>query len=326
MKVAVIGLGSMGKRRIRLLLERSDIEIIGIDSNIERCAEVSGRFHIKTYHSLKEALIDIEIQGAVISTSPLSHSTIIKDCLNSNLHVFTEINLVQDGYDENIRLAEKKGLVLFLSSTFLYRQETQRIIKEVRNTKGSVNYIYHVGQYLPDWHPWESYSSYFIGDPRTNGCREIMAIELPWIVSAFGNIKRVKVLRGKISGLNIDYNDSYQILLEHDTGVRGTFNVDVVSRKATRHLEIYGENLYMTWNGTPDSLYMYDTEKKEDIKIEFENASEHISGYAAFVTENPYREELSVFLSQIKDRAFVAKWDFSRDLKVLNIIDMIESK
>ena len=38
-------------------------------------------------------------------------------------------------YDENLRLAKEKSLVLFLSSTFLYRKETQTIINKVHQTK-----------------------------------------------------------------------------------------------------------------------------------------------------------------------------------------------
>ena len=41
MKIIVIGLGSMGKRRIRLLTEKKEIELFGVDSNKERCKEVS---------------------------------------------------------------------------------------------------------------------------------------------------------------------------------------------------------------------------------------------------------------------------------------------
>ena len=37
MKVIVIGLGSMGKRRIRLLSEHKDVEIYGIDTQDQRC-------------------------------------------------------------------------------------------------------------------------------------------------------------------------------------------------------------------------------------------------------------------------------------------------
>ncbi len=236
MKIIVIGLGSMGKRRIRLISENKDVELFGIDSQEARCAEVKEKFGIICYNSIDEACKAQNIEAAIISTSPLSHASIIKECLEHDLHVFTEINLVQDGYDENIALAKSKDKVLFLSSTFLYRKETQTIIEKVREAKCPLNYIYHVGQYLPDWHPWESYNNYFIGNPKTNGCREIMAIDLPWVVTAFGAIKDVKVMKSKNTELNISYNDNYLIMLEHESGAKGVFAVDVVARKPYRHI------------------------------------------------------------------------------------------
>ena len=325
MKIIVIGLGSMGKRRLRLLSERNDLELFGIDSQESRCEEVKEKFGITCFKSITEAVEAENIETAVISTSPLSHAAIIKECLTHNLHVFTEINLVQDSYEENMALAKEKNLVLFLSSTFLYRKETQTIIEKVQNAKCPLNYIYHVGQYLPDWHPWESYNSYFIGNPRTNGCREIMAIDLPWVVSAFGPIKSVSAIKSKNTELNITYNDNYLITLEHESGHKGVFAVDVVARKSGRNIEIFGEQLHLSWNGTADSLKVFNIEEKKDEIVSFDDASEHVEGYAAFVTENPYREELNSFLKQIADRDYSPAWDFEKDKVVLDIIDQIEA-
>ena len=189
----------MGKRRIRLLSERNDVSIIGVDTQVLRREEVKVKFGIECYISLEEACRVNNIDAAVISTSPLSHAAIIKECLEHNLHVFTEINLISTSYEDNMQLAEEKGKVLFLSSTFLYQEDTLKIIERIKNVNSPVNYIYHVGQYLPDWHPWESYNDYFIGNPRTNGCREIMAIELPWIYTAFGKVTDFKVMKSKNS-------------------------------------------------------------------------------------------------------------------------------
>lgn len=325
MKIIVIGLGSMGKRRIRLMSEHKTVELFGIDSQASRCAEVKEKFGLTCYNSIDEACLAQHIDAAIISTSPLSHASIIKECLNHNLHVFTEINLVQDGYNENIALAKEKGKVLFLSSTFLYRKETQTIIQKVHEAKCPLNYIYHVGQYLPDWHPWENYNNYFIGNPKTNGCREIMAIDLPWVVTAFGAIKEIKVMKSKNTELNIQYNDNYLIMLEHENGTKGVFAVDVVSRKPYRHIDVYGEQLQLSWNGTADSLNQYDIESKQEVNITFENASEHVEGYAAFITENPYREELNAYLKQIEDSNYAPAWDFEKDKVVLDWIDKIEA-
>lgn len=324
LNILVVGLGSMGKRRIRLLLERKDVSVCGVDGQEERCRETAEKFGIRTYASIDEAIQKEHFDCALVCTSPLSHAAIIHLCLENHLHVFTEINLVNDGYEENIALAKQNRLVLFLSSTFLYRKETQYIINSVHETEGKLNYNYHVGQYLPDWHPWESYNNYFIGNPRTNGCREIMAIDMPWLVTAFGAITNVQVLKDKNTSLNISYNDNYLLLIEHESGAKGMIAVDVMSRKAVRHFEVYGENLYLTWNGTPNSLMRYDIENKKESLIQFDDASEHQEGYAAFVTENPYREEIAAFLNEIQG-VHSAKWDFEKDKDVLAIIDTIEA-
>ncbi len=325
MKLIVIGLGSMGKRRIRLLSEHEDIKIFGIDSQDSRCEEVKEKFGLKCFKSIEEACTDEHIEAAVISTSPLSHAAIIKECLNRNLHVFTEINLVQDGYDEIIRTAKNKNLVLFLSSTPLYKKEIKKVIERVRLQKCPLSYIYHKGQYLPDWHPWESYNNYFIGNPKTNGCREIFAIELPWLTTAFGPIKSIHAIKSKNTNLNITYNDDYLVIIEHENGNKGVLAVDVVSRKPYRHLDIYGEQFQMSWDGTADSLYEYNIDDKEDLNYTFEDASEHIEGYAAYITENPYREELNSFLKKIKDSTNYSAWDFEKDKVILDWIDKIEA-
>ena len=325
MKIIVIGLGSMGKRRIRLLSEKKDIQIFGIDSQEARCLEVEDKFKVKCFSSIAEVVDQEHPDAAVISTSPLSHAAIIKECLENNLHVFTEINLVADSYAENMALAKEKGKVLFLSSTFLYRKETQTIIEKAHKATCPLNYIYHIGQYLPDWHPWESYNNYFIGNPKTNGCREIMTIDLPWIVTAFGPIKRVSAVKSKNTQLNINYNANYLITLEHENGNKGVLAVDVVTRKSIRHIDVYGETFQLSWDGTADSLTEYDVENKVEVKVEVDDASEHVDGYAAFITENPYREELNAFLAQITDIKVVPAWTFEKDLKLLKIIDQIEA-
>jgi hypothetical protein len=59
--------------------------------------------------------------------------------------------------------------------------------------------------------------------------------------------------------------------------------------------------------------------------IQFDDASEHVDGYAAFITENPYREELNAFLAQIASPTAVPAWTFEKDFDLLKIIDQIEA-
>jgi len=324
MNIAVIGLGSMGKRRIRLLKGMSDdFSIVGVDEKPDRRLNAEKDFSIKTYERLGDALSETHPECAVVSASPLSHSSIIRECLKNDCHVFTELNLVSDGYEENIRLAAKKDKVLFLSSTFLYRDEIRHIRKRTGQANEGLNYIYHVGQYLPDWHPWEAVQDYFVSDKRTNGCRELFAIELPWLIKAFGKIEGFEVLSGKNTALPLDYDDNYLLLLRHENGNKGMLAVDVVSRKAVRNLEVYGEGLYIAWDGTPEGLREYDIEQRELRTVGLSGSYEHLDSYASFVIENAYRNELEAFMKEVNGES-AAEYTFEEDLGVLSLIDRIE--
>lgn len=325
MNFGVIGLGSMGKRRIRLIKDNfPEINVVGIDNSAERCEEVKSLFDINVYNDSNDFFDENNFDGVFISTPPLTHSKIINQALNSNLNVFTEINLVDDGYDENIELSNKKGLVLFLSSTQLYRKEINFIGSKVDKSDKLTNYIYHIGNYLPDWHPWESYKNFFVGDKRTNGCREILAIELPWIVNVFGGIKQIHVSKNKITGLDIDYPDSFFVTINHNDGSKGVLIVDLASRNAVRNLEVINECFHIIWDGTPQGLKCFDIESKELKNINLYDEISTEEDYNQTIIENAYLEEIKDFFDVINSDK-KGLHSFEKDKYILDIIDIIEN-
>lgn len=324
MKIMVIGLGSMGRRRLRLLrMYNNNFEIIGVDGRLDRRAQAKDMFDIETFSTVEDVLENQNVKCAFISTPPASHNNIIKKCLSNGLHVFTELNLIADGYEENIDLSQKMGLTLFLSSTLLYRKEIRAIKDKISHHNGNLNYIYHVGQYLPDWHPWETYKDFFVNNKRTNGCREIFAIELPWITHVFGDITSFSVEKSKNSTLDIDYNDNYLLIINHVTGHKGVFAVDVISRKAVRNLEVYGQDLYLNWDGSPMGLNIYDSDKKKNVNINLYDNIDKLSGYETNIIENAYYDEIVDFFNAININT-KPLYSFQKDLDIIRIIDEIE--
>lgn len=323
MKVLVIGLGSMGKRRIRLLKEHfKEVLIVGVDTNEKRVRDVRETMGIACETSIEDAKSKGEIDCAFICTSPLSHADIIKLCLENNWNIFSEINLTDDGYLENIELAERKKRLLFLSSTPLYQGEMKAIHELVSKGEKPIRYVYHVGQYLPDWHPWERYQDFFIGRKRTNGCREIFEIELPWMMHSFGAVKSVRASSSKITSLEIDYHDNYFVELQHENGNAGIFIVDVVAREPVRRLEIYSEDLYIEWNGTPESL-KYKNFDSGEIEILPSGKYVNLDGYSQHINEDSYLNELIEFFDVLSGKK-TAVYDFRDDFRTLRLIDEIE--
>lgn len=323
MKLLIVGLGSMGKRRARLARGMdASIQISGVDTTESRRTEAEG-LGITAYASIGEAVAADKFDAALVCTAPITHAGIISELLDAGLPVFTELNLVSDGYEENMKKAKEKGLPLFLSSTMLYRGETQYIKRQVEAFAKPVNYIYHIGQYLPDWHPWENYKNFFVGDKRTGGVREIFGIDLPWLLDTFGPVKSLHVEKDKISQLEVDYPDSYFVTLRHKNGVKGMLAVDVVSPKAVRNFECFGEGLHLFWEGNPRSLYTFDHDKGEKLPVNTYESFEHDSRYSDNIVENAYVDELANFFAVLKG-AEQPRYSFEKDLETIRLIEAIE--
>ncbi len=323
MKLLIVGLGSMGKRRARLAKGMDpSIQISGVDTTPSRRAEAEG-LGITAYESIGPAVAAQPFDAALVCTAPITHAAIIGQLLDAGLPVFTELNLVDDGYAENIQKAKEKGLPLFLSSTMLYRGETRYIKQQVEAFGKPVNYIYHIGQYLPDWHPWENYKNFFVGDKRTGGVREIFGIDLPWLLDTFGPVKSLHVEKDKISQLEVDYPDSYFITLRHESGVKGILAVDVVSPKAVRNFECFGEGLHLFWEGNPKSLYTFDHDKGEKIPVNTYESVEHDARYSDNIVENAYVDELANFFDVLAGRD-TPRYSFEQDLETIRLIEAIE--
>lgn len=322
MNICVIGLGSMGKRRIRLIKQiEPETQIFGVDSNPLSCNEVSASLNIKCYSSIDECINENKIDVGFICTSPLSHRNILLSLIQNKISVFSEINLDNSYYNEVITLAKENGVKLFLSSTFLYRNEISIITEMVKEYSKPVNYTYHSGQYLLDWHPWQKKEEYFVFDKRTNGCREILAIELPWIINCFGKINKVKVIRQKISDLEVDFEDTYAITVSHENGTVGTLMVDVISRPAIRQLNIASKDLAIKWEGKPETLVRHQNDSWQPIKA-YDNY-DHQSGYAGNIVEDAYLAEIKDFFSYLNNGTN-PKYSYEKDMKVISLINEIE--
>lgn len=321
MRFLIVGLGSMGKRRARLAAGLGH-QIHGVDSAEARRAEAEG-LGIPAYATLEEALAAGGWDAAFVCTAPLSHAAVIGQLLDAGLPVFTELNLVDEGYGLLMEKARQKGVPLFLSSTMLYRGETEYIRQTVKEFAKPVSYIYHIGQYLPDWHPWESYQNFFVGNARTGGVREIFGIELPWLTTAFGPATPVSVQASTLSGLEVAYPDSVFVTLRHQNGTRGFLAVDVVSPKAVRNLEVFGEGLHLFWEGSPTTLSQYDAATREKRPIQSYQTFEHDDRYSDNIVENAYVDEILNFTAVLQGRQ-QPRWSFEKDWEVIRLMDEID--
>ena len=324
MKLLIVGLGSMGKRRARLAKGiDAAIRIAGVDTNETRREEAC-RLGLAdaAYPSIGEAVAAFAPDAALVCTAPLSHAAVIGELLDHSLPVFTELNLVADGYDANLAKAAEKGVPLFLSSTMLYRREIQYIKEQVRQFGKPVHYIYHIGQYLPDWHPWENYKNFFVGNARTGGVREILGIDLPWLLDTFGPVEKMTVQVDSISDLGLPYPDCATLLLRHASGAQGVLAADVVSPKAVRNFECFGDGLHLFWEGNPKALYRFADGDKQ--YVDTYGDFTHDPRYSDNIVENAYVDELTNFFGVLQCKE-TPRWSFEKDRAAVAIMDKVQA-
>lgn len=320
-KVLIIGYGSMGKRRIRLLQKlMPDVSIMCVDSNKERVKQAIQDGH-KAYESLDEA-VALSPDSAFVCAAPGRHADIILRLIDERIPVFTELNLTADKYDEIKEKANRNNVTVFVSSTMLYKRQMRFFKEKMLEQKKPVSYIYHVGQYMPDWHPWENYKDSFFSKKNTNAVREIMTIQFPWIIDTFGRIKRIDAINQNCTSLDICFPDTVIMNVEHENGNIGSVVIDVTSRKSTTNLEIIGEDIHITWGGHNDDLYDFDVKSKEMKHVILYEMEEHVDGYADNIVEEPYEEEIREFLEVIEGKQ--NRYGIDEDAYTLKIIDMIE--
>lgn len=316
MKFLIVGLGSMGKRRIRNLQHLKAGEIIGFDLREDRRKETEEKFKIRTLGDFKKAMAE-NPDALVISTPPDLHMKYAVIAARKNKHFFTEASVVDDGMGELIALLKGKKIVAAPSCTLRFHSSMKKI-KELVDS-GAIGkplaFTYHSGQYLPDWHPWEDYRKFYVAKRATGAAREIVPFELVWLTWVFGSIETVSCFKGKLSKLDIDIDDTYHIIMKFNNGAIGHMLVDVIARVPYRVFRLLGEDGVIEWDWSTKRIKVFTAKDKKWVEYPTEEGTLE-KGYIA--GEKMYIDEMDCFVKAIKGGKY--PYTFEEDKKILGML------
>ena len=144
-KVGIIGYGYWGPNLARNFYELPSSELIAIaDLKEERLKQCQTKYpQVKVTKEYSD-LFDMGLDAVVVSTPPVTHFPIAKDCLEHNLHVLVEkpMTLNSQEAEELIALARSKGLTLMVGHTFEYNSAVHALKKYIDS--GELGKIYYV--------------------------------------------------------------------------------------------------------------------------------------------------------------------------------------
>lgn len=327
MRFLVVGLGSMGKRRVRNLLALKEKKVAGFDINPSRTTEANNKYDIKTFNNFEDAVKEFQPDVFIISTPPNLHMQYAYFAKENNIHCFIEASVIDS--EKILQLSKEisnSDLVIVPSTTMSYYPFPKTVKELVENgTVGkALNFNYQSGQYLPHWHPWERIEEFYVSNRDTGGCREIVPFELTWINSIFGDAKPLACVKRKLTDMNADIDDIYHCILEYDNGLIGNMTVEVISQpKAVREFRLIGTDGEIAYSADSNSLKYINSSMEEWKEISFDAGTieqQYIN------PEEPYINEIKDFVNAVrnKNRTLFPN-SLEEDYKILTTLYRLEA-
>lgn len=322
MKALVIGLGSMGRRRVRCLQQHGVEAIAGFDTRADRREAAAREYGI----TVRDRLAADDLRGfdvVVISTPPDQHHTAIEWSIAAGKPCFVEASVIRAPLPALEERARAKGVLVAPSCTLRFHSAIRDITQAVQSCRyGKVcNFSYHCGQYLPDWHPWEKVTDYYVSNPLTGGAREIVPFELTWMVDAFGWPQQVRGMKLRTADVGAPIDDTYAALLRFD-GFAGSLVVDVVARQAVRKLTLNFERASLSWDWDSGTVRIYEADAGRTVELHQPRSSAH-AGYHQNIGEAMYVAEIGSFLAAAQGRGSFPH-SLPDDIRVLSLLEAME--
>ena len=314
--ILVVGVGSIGKRHIsnfNKYFKKIDIA----DTRSDRLKDVSKLYKIRnSYKSYIDALKNHNDYSAVIiCTPPHLHLDIAKEAVKKNINLFIEkpLSINSKGWKElNSKIINKKliNYVAFCHRHIKYTQKLKSLLDKKIIGK-IININLRWGSYLPDWHPYEDYRSFYMAKKNHGGgalLDESHGIDL--VRYLFGEVDSVFAKVGNFSDLEISSDDNAYLTLIFKEKIIGHLNFDLVARHPRIYLEINGSEGIIIWDRVEHTIKIFEIKKNKWKTLNFSKEE--------FM--EMYPRQAKHFINCLKGKE-KEKIDITDALKTQNLID-----
>ena len=250
--IAIVGLGSIGRRHLRLLKNiRSNIEVTLVRSGKgQECPEEG--MATRSVGTIAEA-IDAGVQAAIISSPSTLHLPQAEELAKAGVHLLVEKPLSHslNGADAFLTEASARGIVGLTGYSFRYDQAAIKFAEMLR--KGQPGRLLHArvecGSFLPDWRPNQDYRKSISARLDLGGGVLLeLSHELDYVNWFFGRMKSVYTHLNYSGTLGLDVEENAEMILINTQELPVSVHLDFNCRHATRHCTVYGTSGTLAWD------------------------------------------------------------------------------
>ena len=264
----VVGGGSIGKRHLRNLLATGRSAAV-VETREDRRAEIAAKHPgARIFESLPEALAAERYQAGFICLPTAYHLEPAAALARAGTHIFMEkpVSHTVAGIPDLLAAVEHQGLTGmtgFCMRFFKPLQKAKALIDAGRIGR-VVTARSFTGVYLPDWHPYEDYRSFYMAKKAQGGgvlLDECHAFD--WMQWLCGPIAGVFSLVGTFSDLEVETDDVCEVIARFGSRAVGSIHLDMVDRSARSEVEIIGTASTLLVDLEGHTVRLYDHGKRQ---------------------------------------------------------------
>lgn len=286
--VVVVGCGSIGRRHIGNL-QTLGRRVVAFDPDPSRSEWARKNLGCETVDALERAL-DARPSAVWVCTPPHVHADGAAAALERRIPCFIEKPLAHDlrAATRITAAAARRKTPVAVGYQLRFHPAMRWLKQAVTSGRyGRLMFLRaHVGQYLPDWRPWQDYRrSYTARRAMGGGILLDASHELDLARWLAGEAKTVYCRARKLSRLEIDVEDTAAVQLDFASGALGEVHLDMVSRAPRRGVELALEEATLLWDQPSRELRVYTARAKRWTarKYEFDFNELYVSEAAAFL-------------------------------------------
>ncbi|MHA1598171.1 MAG: Gfo/Idh/MocA family protein [Alphaproteobacteria bacterium] len=238
MTVAIIGLGSIGMRHARNLLDMGHA-VIGFDPNPPRRQQLLdlGGDPVDS----RDGALD-GADAAVICSPNAAHLQDSRAALDAGCHVLIEKPLAhtERGIEEMLAAAAGKVVAVAHNMRFHPGIEAAREIIASGALGDLLWGRFICASYLPDWRDGQDYRKNYTADAKTGGVLFDIVHEFDSAHYLLGPGETLAASASQSGLLDMESEDTADVIVGHQGGARSTLHLDYVTRPARRRADVAG--------------------------------------------------------------------------------------
>ncbi|HTB64209.1 MAG TPA: Gfo/Idh/MocA family oxidoreductase [Opitutales bacterium] len=307
------GLGSIGQRHLRNLVGllpepprilayrmRRDDRIFTDDLQVEAESGLEKKYSIESFTNIADALL--QKPDITFVANPTSrHLPVALAAAQAGSHLFIEKPLSHTwaGMEDLFATIERTGRIGYVGYQFRFHPAFEKISHWVKTSRlGNIAAVRaEVGEFMPGFHKYEDYRGTYPARSDLGGGVVLCQIhEYDMFYALFGLPSEVFAVGGKASNLEIDVEDTAQVLFRYPRAGHCDLPVqlhqDFLQRPPRRNFQIIGEAGTIYWDYLGKTLQLFG---ENGAMIEFEN-------YADLPRNHMFVSEMQHFLACIAGR------------------------